>query len=314
MMASVSRWVAVFAVASVMLALGIVHAASGPGQPTTIRRAVAPSGTMESTFDQRTITPALQSAQCSNTGTKSASPRLRGSLNYDTDIAGQGAASARIELPVDRNLKRFPLEACNTQTAARPIGIGTDSDYGLMIHEPAGFKIPNTYFGGVQIEEFHFQNIFGAPINWELHNDHVTLALNTGSCVNHSNPHPTCAWRSNADNPNQSGPDLPPYYVIPPGRFVGGRWYEIAMHVRWASDNTGQVQTWWKVKGASAWTASADMTGHPTVQWDSSLGCCYASYQDEMEAYTYGLSKPFSVWLDDNISGPTLASVEGLMP
>jgi len=308
------RRVAVFVLATAALTLGIVNAAGGPGWPKTIPPAVTPSETVRSTIDHRSIGPALEFAQCSNTGTRSMPPRLRGSLHYDADTVGQGAASVRIDLPVDSDTGRFPLEVCNTETAAKPIGLGTDSYYGLMIYEPAGFTIPNTYFGGVQIEEFHFQNIFGAPVNWELHDDHITLALNTGSCVSHFTPHPTCAWRSNADNPNPAGPNLPPYYVIPPGQFAGGAWYEIAMHVRWASDNTGQVQMYWKLKDASDWIASADVTGYPTVQWDSRRGCCFANYVDEMEAYTYGLSKPFSVWLDDNISGSSLAAVETAMP
>jgi hypothetical protein len=313
-LASRRKWVAAVVVASLALVLVVVNAATGPGRPARAFRAVAPAATSESTFDSGTIAPALQFAQCSNTGTPSTPPRLRGSLHYATKIVGQGAGSLRIDLPADTNAKTFPLEACNTETAPKPIGLGTDSYYGLMVYEPTGFTIPNTYFGGVQIEEFHFQNIFGSPVNWELHTDHITLALNTGSCVNHSNPHPTCAFRSNADQPNRDGPNLPAYYVIPPGQFVGGQWYELAMHVHWASDNTGVVQTWWKVRGAATWTASADVTGIPTVQFDSVRGCCGANYEDEMEAYTFALSKPFSVWLDNNISGPTLASVEASMP
>jgi hypothetical protein len=311
--ASTRTWVAAFVITSLVLVLGVTNAATGPGQLAMVRRAVLAAATSKSTFDNGTIAPALQAAQCSNTGTPSRPPRLRGALHYSTKIIGQGTGSLRIDLPADTNPKMFPLEACNTETAAKPIGIGTDSNYGLMVYEPKRFKIPN-HAGSVQIEEFHFQNIFGAPVNWELHNDHITLALNTGSCVNHARPHPTCQWRSNADNPNHDGPDLPAYYVIPPGQFAGGRWYEIAMHVRWASDNAGQVQTWWKVKGASSWTPSADVIGHPTVQWDSARGCCDADYENEMEAYTFSLRKPFSVWLDNNISGPTLASVEASMP
>lgn len=252
-------------------------------------------------------------AQCANYGTPSKSPRLRGFFYLDTTFVGQGTASGRFDLPADTNSSAYPLEVCDLLAGGRPLRLGTDGYYGLMLYVPQGWTIANKAFFGVEIKEFHFQNVYGAPISFQLHPDHVTLSLQTGACSNHSTSQPGCAWHSNADNPGGPG-NLPASYAIPRGALEQGAWNEILMHVRWASDSTGQIQTWYKVKGAPTWTQSANVTGVPTVQWDVSKGCCYTNYADLTEAYTAALTAPLSVWMDDDVSGPTFSSVALTMP
>lgn len=268
----------------------------------------------ESTFDNRTIASELQYSQCSNTGTASKPPRYRGTLTYITApqpdglSVGDGAASAVITLPATPG--GYPLTVCNWTTAPLPVGIGSDGYYGMMIEAPTGFAIANST-KSVQIDEFHFQNIFGSPVDWELGQNHITLAIHSGACTSHALPNPTCAYRSNADA--KGGPNLPGYYVIPPGSFQAGAWYEIAMHVRWASDETGNVQTYWRVKGG-AWAQSANVTGIPTVQWLGTRGCCASSEEDQPEAYAFALRSPLALAFDDISSGPSLGVVEQSMP
>jgi hypothetical protein len=250
--------------------------------------------------------------QCSNYGTPSKAPRYRGTLNFDTSNVGQGTASAKITLPTTP--AGFPLTACDLESPNYPMQIGTTSYYGLMFYVPTGFTVPNKGFFGVNLEEFHFQNIWGSPISWQLHNDHVTLALQTGACSGYTTKTPGCTDHSNADMTNGNPGNLPAEYVIPRGKLVQGAWNEMVMGVDWESNNTGSVQTYYKVKGASAWTPSASITGIPTVQYDSTKGCCYSSYLNETELYTSAVTSPLTVWLNNDVEGSTLASVEGAMP
>jgi Polysaccharide lyase len=252
-------------------------------------------------------------AQCSNYGTKSQSPRLRGTLSFATNVAGMANAGV-FTLPADTNSSTYPLEACDVLPKPQPVGLGTDGYYGLMVYEPAGWTIPNKAFDGIEIEEYHFQNVYGAPISFQLHADHVTLAVQTGACNNHTTKVPGCAYHSNADNPNGNPGNLPAYYAIPKGAFQEGSWNEIMMHVHWANDSTGQIQTWYKTMGASAWTQSTNITGIPTVQWDITHGSVGNTYVDETEAYTGALSAPVSVWLGNDVVGPTFNAVAAAMP
>jgi hypothetical protein len=277
-----------------------------------------PPGTL--TFDgtfETGITPWTSqggSAQCANYGTPSSAPRLRGNFYLDTSAAGQGTHSGRFTLPADSNPSTYPLEACDLDTGARPLGLGTDSYSGLMVYVPDGWTIANNAFFGVEIAEYHFQNVYGAPVSFQLHADHVTLALQTGSCNNHATTAPGCVYHSNADNPSGNPGTLPAEYAIPRGALRQGAWNEILMRVHWASDNSGQIQTWYRVKGAPAWTPSSNLTGIPTSQWDVSTGCCTAGYSDLAEAYTGALSAPMSLWLANEITGSSFNAIAQNMP
>ena len=191
-------------------------------------------------------------AQCSNYGTPSTSPRLRGTFQLVTSPVGQGATAGEFSLPTDSAPSTYPLEACDLVPPSQPFTLGADQYLGLMVYVPIGWTIPNTAFYGVNVDELHFQNIVGAPITLQLHPDHVTVAIESGACNTTATP-PGCAYRSNADTTFcPSGPTvtcLPHYYAIPPGALVQGVWNEIIMHVRWASDSTGQFQTWYRSGG-----------------------------------------------------------------
>ncbi len=256
--------------------------------------------------------------QCANYGTPSKPPRLRGNLYVSSPIHGAGVAGGRFELPTDPDPVTFPLEACGLVTGPRPIGLGTDSYYGLMVYVPRGWRVANKAFFGVNIKEFHFQNIWAAPVIFQLHPRYVTLALETGACNPHTSSNPGCQYRSNAGHRRCTSTlfyrCLPGYYAIPPGAFVQGRWNEILMHVHWASNRTGEIQTWYRVMGATTWTPSAVVKGYPTVQWNVTTGCCDPKYVDETEAYTAALSAPLSVWLANDVSATSFRSVAAALP
>jgi Polysaccharide lyase len=257
-------------------------------------------------------------AQCANYGTPSKPPRLRGTFTLDQAIVGQGTSSGRFDLPADSAPGTYPLEACDLVTGSQPLGLGSDAYYGLMVYVPQGWTIANKAFWGVAIAGYHFQNIWGAPIEFELHPDHVTLSLETGGCYPYTTSTPGCQYRSNADNSsctsNSSHTCLPALYVIPRGALAQGRWNEIIMHVHWAADSSGQIQTWYRVKGSSGWTQSSNVNGYPTVQWNNANGCCSANYVDEHMAYTAALTAPLTLWLDNILTGPSFNTIATQMP
>jgi hypothetical protein len=267
--------------------------------------------TFDATFDRQTISP-FASVQCANTGTPSKPPRYRGSFSYQTSNPSDGAASALITDPTTP--PGYQLTSCDLVGPTVPLGIGTTSYYGLMVYVPKGFTVANDFFGQeVEIEEFKFDNIYGAPVAWELHPDHVTLALQTGACNNYKTPAPGCAYHSNADAPRGVG-NLPPLYVVPPGKLAQGHWNELAMGVHWESVNTGSIRTYYKVKGASRWNAGSSISGIPTVQYDKTKGCCPSTAVEETEAYTGALAAPLAISLDNDVEGTRLGSVESAMP
>lgn len=311
--------VAIISVLSVTSAATASHSRSSAGHSAKVA-----SGTSALTFNGtfgNSLAPWTTGgggAQCSNYGTPSRSPRLRGTFAFDTSNVGAGFASGKFTLPADPNFSTYPLEACDLDTASMPVGIGTDMYYGLMVYVPSGWTIPNKAFTGVNILELHFQNVWGSPVTLQLHPDHVTVALETGGCTPYTSALAGCQYRSNADNTgcrsNSTHTCLPGYYAMPPGAFVQGSWNEVLLHIHWASDSTGAIQAWYKQKGQTTWTQSLNIAGLPTVQWNSSRGCCYTNYRDETEAYTAGLTAPLSIWLDNDVAGTSLASVESTMP
>jgi hypothetical protein len=300
---------------AVLAAATTMFSASAAGAAVTPPPSVTPSAlSFNGTFS--TLTPWSTGgggAQCSNYGTKSQNPRLRGTFTLATNVDGM-ANAGEFTLPADSNKATYPLEACDLLTRNQPIGLGTDGYYGLMVYVPAGWTIPNRAFDGIEIAEYHFQNVYGAPISLQLHADHITLAVQTGACTNYTTKVPGCANHSNADNPNGNPGNLPAYYAIPTGAFQEGAWNEIMMHVHWASNSTGQIQTWYKTKGAGAWTQSTNITGIPTVQWDVTKGSVYTNYVDETEAYTSARTSTTSIWLGNDVVGPTFNAVAASMP
>jgi hypothetical protein len=89
--------------------------------------------------------------------------------------------------------------------------------------------------------------------------------------------------------------------------------------VRWASDSTGQIQTWYRPASSSTWQQGSSMSGYPTEQWKQPTllgggGCCASTYVDELEAYTDALSAPMSLWLDNAVVGTSFSAVDATMP
>jgi hypothetical protein len=247
-------------------------------------------------------------AQCANYGVESANYHQRGTLAVENNIVAMGSFSGRVDLPA--NVSPYTTSVCELLHSV-PVGLGTDQYYGYMFYVPQGWDTGTKGFWGVQVAQFHFTNVWGSPIAFQLHDDHMTLALETGACYPVGSPSPGCTWRSQADL--KSGPNMPGYYVIPPGSMPQGHWYEIAMHVHWATDSTGQIQTWYRQKGQTAWIPTASVSGIPTVQW--AYGYPPATYAvDKVGAYRAYSTVPISVWFDHFSLANTKSAITSSMP
>ena len=106
---------------------------------------------------------------------------------------------------------------------------------------------------------------------------------------------PAYQFNSNADNPSRYV-NLPRLYAVPPGMRLGV-WHELIIHAHWATDSSGQIEAWHRVKGRSAWTKTASLSGYSTLQ-ENPDGSYPANTIDVIGAYRAYSSAPTSVWLD----------------
>ena len=58
---------------------------------------------------------------------------------------------------------------------------------------------------------------------------------------------PAYQFNSNADNPSRYV-NLPKLYAVPPGMQLGV-WHELIIHAHWATDSSGKIDAWHRVKG-----------------------------------------------------------------
>jgi hypothetical protein len=226
----------------------------------------------------------------------------------DTSQVGQGGFAGRFDLPADSN-KLTRCEVFNP----RPIGVGTDSYYGMMVYLPNGWTPGTTgpnAFWGVSIAQLNFENIWGSPVALQAHSDHITLALQTGACNSSTSSNPGCDWSSNADSPGN--PNLPDLYAIPSPMQLGV-WHELVIHTHWATDNTGQIEVWHKVKGQTAWAQTVSFSGYPTVQTLPD-GSYPSSVLDKTGAYRDLSNAPTSVWLDSFGISTSFAEATSYLP
>lgn len=268
----------------------------------------SPSVTFRATF-AKSISP-FQYSQCAP-GTPSKPPRYRGTFTLDTV---DGLTAASITDPITP--AGYPLTACDLETPSTPLGVGTTEYVGLAFYIPPGFEIPNTAFDGANLYELRFQNIYGAPVTLQLHDNSVVLALETGACQPYTTPDPGCAYRSNAGAAPCKIPGvncLPGLYAIPPGKLVDGAWNEIVLHANWESTPTGYLHAYYRTRGGR-WTSSAVAQDLPTVQYAAGSPCCEQSALDELELYTAALTAPLTVSFTSAVDGTGLRVVEQAMP
>lgn len=318
------------------------------------------NGDFETPLSSGTIQPWNSRPQCNNYGAPTTTGHYPGDFYFDTGSSSSisppgtatfnaassatvpplaGSDSGRIVLPTTASGHTLTFCTLNGLVTPAPGDLNTDAYYGIGFYMPALSQINSNAFQGMNMWEFHFNAVWGAPIAWQLHTgglsntngsgNSVVLALETGACNASGSASPGCQVRSNGgiaacnitSAPNIGAVTcLPAEYAMPPGSVQYGAWNELVMRVRWASDTTGQIQTFYKTASSATWNTGANVTGIPTVQWNvatqgaTCTTACGYPVKEDLELYGGAQSAPFAVNFDQQLIGTSLASVENALP
>ncbi len=238
--------------------------------------------------------------QCANYGQLNTAKNTFGNFFFDTSNVGAGYAAGRFDLPADP----LKLTRCELLTI-RTLDIGSDDYYSDMVYLPKGWTTGTNGFWGVEVAQLNWEGLWGSTIDLQAHPDHITLTMQSGVCANSQ-----CQWDSNADSPGH--PNLPPLYAIPRPMQLGV-WHELVIHVHWATDATGVVEVWHRLRGQTAWTKTASLSGYPTVQVRAD-GSHPAYCADKIGAYRAQSTAPTSVWLDGFSRSQSFAGAAAYVP
>lgn len=258
----------------------------------------SPPGSVYFTGDWETgnISPWTWGAQCDNYGLSSG-----GSLNFVSDIVGQGSTAGRFDLSASSQ-----SNSCEV-LRKRTLNLGADEYYGMMFRLPTNWQEPSPAGWGLVLAQLNFQNVWGAPVMIRAHANHVSLVTQTGYCSDVYSAKPGCRYSSGP------GGNLPQMHAVP--SVTPGAWHELVIHVRWANDASGVVEVWHRLKGESAWTKTVSLSGYPTVQWseDQPVNTNQPT-SDKFGAYRAAANFPLSVWQDGAVIGTSFDAVSSRLP
>jgi Polysaccharide lyase len=227
-------------------------------------------------------------AQCANTGVPSSGSSVRGTITVQSEIVAQGKYAARIDLP-----GASVYTACETLTRRR-IGVGTNDYYGMMVRFPTVWQKPSPSNNGLVIAQLNFQNIWGSPVSLRAHADHVALTLSSGLCNSVFTSKPGCAYSSGP------GGNVKPMLAVS-APLALGVWHQLIIHVRWATDSSGVLEVWHRLKGSGNWRKTVVRRGNPTLQWTRKVGrrrIANATTADKIGAYRGHSTFPLAIWHD----------------
>jgi hypothetical protein len=243
-------------------------------------------------------------AQCANTS----SARLlftRGTITVQRDVVGEGAYAARIDLPAAPT----DATACEVLTS-RTTGVGRDDYYGLMVRFPTGWREPSPGAWGLAIAQLNYQGIWGSPVMLVAHADHVAMVLQSGLCRPGGTPNPGCAYSSGP------GGNVKPMFAVPAPMTLGA-WHQLVLHFRWATDSSGVIEVWHRLKGNGTWHKTVSVRGYPTVQWTAQFGpheLDGSGTTDKTGAYRARADFPLTVWHDGFVRTKSFASAASALP
>jgi chitodextrinase len=243
-------------------------------------------------------------AQCANTGVSGSSSIGRGTITVQDEIVGEGNWAARFDLPA-----ASVNQACEA-LIERPIGVGSDDYYALMVRIPSPWQEPSPAGWGLVIAQLNFQGIWGAPVLLAAHRDHLSLVLQSGLCADVTSSDPGCA------NTNGANGNLPPSHAIP-APLALDTWHQVIVHVRWATDTTGLVEAWHRPAGTGPWTKTVTISGYPTLQWTSSRGptaITDSRTNDKIGAYRGHSTTPLTIWHDGFARTTSFATAAASLP
>ena len=101
-------------------------------------------------------------------------------------------------------------------------------------------------------------------------------------------------------------------YVIP-SLMQLGVWHELVIHVHWATNASGLVEVWHRLKGQSTWAKTAGLSGYPTLATSPS-GSYPTRTGDKIGAYRGYWYRPTSVWMDAFTRSSSFTTAASKMP
>jgi hypothetical protein len=257
----------------------------------------APDVVFKGDFETGKLSP-WPGGQCANTGLQSSAETTRGTVNLTVRLVGQGRYAARFNLPAAGT-----SQACELLDG-RPIGLGTDDYYGLMVMFPKTWREPSPRGWGLAIAQLNFQGIHGPPVGLFAHGNSIELAMQTGLCGSSR-----CAYSSGREG------NVTPMAAVP-APLTRGVWHELIVHVHWTTDSSGVVEAWHRLKGQKAWRKTVSLRGYPTVQWtpDRLSILSYNATVDKIGAYRGSAAFPLSIWSDGFVRATTFAAAATALP
>jgi Polysaccharide lyase len=253
-------------------------------------------------FETGNISQWSWGAQCANYGLANDATTTWGNLFVVQDNKAQGAYAGRFDLPAAGT--RAYCEVLRKRTLGSD---GSDAYYALEAYYPANWQEPSPAGWGGVTAQLNYTGVggIGPPVGLISHANRVNIALMSGAVNTSKVATYSSGWDGEGNLPCSLN-----CRIVPEGALTRGVWHQFIVHVRWASDSTGMVETWWKRKGESAWKAEAKMSGYPTLQWAAggSLPSLGWLSSDHIGLYRGPASFPLSLWLDGFCSATTFAA------
>jgi hypothetical protein len=255
-------------------------------------------------FESGNVSQWTWGAQCANT---SSAPMLftRGTITVQSEIVGQGLYAARFDLPA------APRESTACETLSkRVIGVGSDDYYALMVRFPREWREPSPTSWGLALAQLNYQGIWGAPVTLVAHANHIRLILQSGRCRSVFTSNPGCAYSSGP------GGNVRRMLAVRAPLALDA-WHELIVHVRWATNHSGVLEVWHRLKAGGSWNKTVTLRGYPTVQWTAKRArraILRSVTSDKIGAYRGPADFTLTVWHDGFVRARSFASAVSALP
>jgi hypothetical protein len=184
-------------------------------------------------------------------------------------IPGKGKRAVRVTVTAGQGVNGT-RPSCTWANRWRYEQQNTNYYYGFMWYFARGWVTPS----GRQFELNFHPWICGAPVGIAMFSDAVKVVLRGGlhKCVLNGTGHhhvQSVEYRNGGAHEVGTGNlgGCAQWSFIPNGELHTGVWYEVILHIRWATNSTGQVESWYRQKGQSTWTQTVKQSGFPTLEW-----------------------------------------------
>lgn len=269
-------------------------------------------------------TPRNQGTWTDNTSTYSGVP---------TDCFEQGtpptpgAGPGAVRVHANAGNGTSVAQDCIWMGSWRYIAYPSDAYYGLMWYFPTGYTDPSAGQND-EFSEFNWHPyIYSGPMGYSLFGDTLQWYNNTGAwrrCVGCLAQYNNGARAENGGPGANMGP-VSNWRIIPKGDLVRNQWIETIVHVHYANNTTGAVQSWYRLKGQTTWNETINQSGFPTIDWgpDSSQNFTWTpnnengvTTTDHLGLYrTNDTNVPNTTfWIDNYQRQPTFNAVASTMP